>query len=91
MILTHTSKLMLRSEELKAVDVSKPSVEFITNSQGELVGDIHLPADGAMTFEVLHMVAATFAQSVNRPTLEILGDLYRYEHSISKHQRTNPD
>lgn len=73
------------------MDVSRLSVEFITNSQGELVGDIHLPSDGAMTFEVLHILAATFAQSVSRPTLEILGDLYRHEYSISKHSGVNPD
>lgn len=69
--------------------ISKLSIEFSLNSQGELVGAIHLPADGTMTFEVLHLVAATFAQSVNRPTLEILGDLYRHEYGISKHSGTN--
>lgn len=46
--------------------------------KGNITGPVKLPADGAFTLEAILMIVDIFAESVERPALEILQDLYNY-------------
>lgn len=46
--------------------------------KGNITGPVKLPVDGTFTIEAILLVVDVFAESVGRPSAEVLRDLYNY-------------
>lgn len=53
-------------------------VDLKEDCNGNLTGQVKFPADGLFTFEALLEVFDQYAKSVDKPTAEVIADMYNY-------------
>jgi hypothetical protein len=56
-------------------------VDLKEDCNGHLTGPVKLPADGTFTFEAILEVVAIFAESVGKPSSEVLHDMHTFARS----------
>jgi len=59
-------------------------VDIKQDHKGNLTGPVKFPVDGLFVFEALLLVLDEYAKSVERPTHEVVADMYNY-------RRLNPN